>query len=116
MKRAYGKNPEPKKKKVKRAYGKNHEHKKMLMRKSYAKNPEAKNRTSQTWYRKHRYLVLYRQRIRYYGSTMHMRTTKLVRHALHCITQKLQNNLLLQTDKTEHDYQKSMLFLMRTKI
>ena len=74
VRRAYGKNAEPKKIQVRCVYGKIYELKKMLMTKSYAKNPEAKNKTSQMWYRKHQYLVLYRQRIRYYGSTMHIRT------------------------------------------
>ena len=87
----------------------------MLLSKSNAKNPEAKNKTLQMQYRKHQYLVLYRQRIRYYGSTMHIRTTKLVRYALHCTTQKLQNNQLCK-HQIEQDYQKGMLFLMRTKI
>ena len=114
--RAYGKNPESIKMKVRRAYGKNHEHKKMLMRKSYAKNREAKNKTSQMWYRKHRYLVLYRQRIRYYGSTMHMRTTKLVRHALHCTTQKLQNNQLCKQIKLNMTIKKACYSLCEPKL
>ena len=109
-------NPEPKQKKVRHAYGKNHERKKMLMRKSYAKNPEAKNKTSQMWYRKHWYLVLYRQRIRYYGSTMHMRTTKLLRHAFHCTTQKLQNNQLCKHIKLNMTIKKACYSLCEPKL
>ena len=90
--------------------------KKMLMRKSYAKNPEAKNKTSQMWYRKHRYLVLYRQRIRYYGSTMHMRTTKLMHHAFHCTTQKLQNNQLCKQIKLNMTIKKACSSLCEPKL
>ena len=101
---------------MRHAYGKNHERTKMHMIKSYGKNPEAKNETSQMWYRKHRYLVLYRQRIRYYGSTMHMITTKLVCHALHCKTQKLQNNQLYKKIKLNMPIKKACYSLCEPKL
>ena len=101
---------------VKCVYCKNNDRKKMLMRISYTKNSEAKNKTLQLWYRKHWYPELYRQLIRYYGSTMHMRTAKLVCHALHCITQKLQINQLCKQMKLNMTIKKACYSLCEPKL